>query len=159
MTMERVRIERSYKQPVERVWRMWTTPAGIEKWWGPDGFKTTVQHMDVRAGGTFEMVMSAVGKEQIEFVKKAGVPAENRMLGKYTIVDVNARLAWTQLVDFIPGKEPYDTLTDVTLVSTVNGGTKVVVAIERMHDDHWTNMAKMGWENELGRLEQALEET
>ncbi|MBE1582928.1 SRPBCC domain-containing protein [Nonomuraea angiospora] len=33
-----VRIERAYAATPEHVWRLWTTGAGIESWWSPDGF-------------------------------------------------------------------------------------------------------------------------
>ena len=46
-------IDRTLKASVEKVWRMWTTKDGLEKWWGPEDFSSTVRHLDVRAGGRF----------------------------------------------------------------------------------------------------------
>lgn len=51
-------IRRTFDAPRERVWAAWTDPAEVDQWWGPDGFSTTTDAMDVTPGGvwTFEMV-------------------------------------------------------------------------------------------------------
>ena len=46
-----IALERFYDAPVETVWELWTTKAGIESWWGPAGFSTEVTAIDVRPGG------------------------------------------------------------------------------------------------------------
>ena len=38
----RLTLERTYRAPLEKVWELWTTKAGIESWWGPDGFTVEV---------------------------------------------------------------------------------------------------------------------
>jgi uncharacterized protein YndB with AHSA1/START domain len=43
-------IDRNLRASVDKVWKMWTTKEGLEKWWGPEGFSSTVSHLDVRAG-------------------------------------------------------------------------------------------------------------
>ena len=43
--------------PRELVWETWTNPHHLEKWWGPNGFRTTVQEMDVRVGGKWNLTM------------------------------------------------------------------------------------------------------
>src|SRR5436305_8401291 len=32
------RLERTYAATPEEIWELWTTAAGIESWWAPDGF-------------------------------------------------------------------------------------------------------------------------
>ena len=39
------------------VWQMFTDPAHLPHWWGPRGFTTTIQEMDVKPGGTWRLVM------------------------------------------------------------------------------------------------------
>jgi hypothetical protein len=34
---------------------------------------------------------------------------------------------------------------------------RVVLTIDAMHDEHWTKMAVMGWESELGKLAKLLQ--
>jgi uncharacterized protein YndB with AHSA1/START domain len=48
---------RLFDDPRDLVWRMWTEPEHIRHWWGPRGFTTTIQEMDVRPGGTWLFVM------------------------------------------------------------------------------------------------------
>lgn len=43
--------------PRKLVWQMWTDPAHVARWWGPRGFTTTIQRMDVEPGGVWRFVM------------------------------------------------------------------------------------------------------
>jgi uncharacterized protein YndB with AHSA1/START domain len=43
--------------PRELVWKVWTDPGHIGKWWGPNGFTTTTYSMDLRPGGVWRYVM------------------------------------------------------------------------------------------------------
>jgi uncharacterized protein YndB with AHSA1/START domain len=48
---------RTFAAPRELVWAAWTDPAHVARWWGPRGFTSTVSRMEVRAGGTWQLVM------------------------------------------------------------------------------------------------------
>lgn len=48
---------RTVAAPRELVWRVWTDPQHVLKWWGPSGFSTTTTSMDVRAGGHWHFTM------------------------------------------------------------------------------------------------------
>jgi len=50
-TQDAVVLERTFKAPVEVVWRMWTDPHHFAAWYGPPGAAVTVAEMDVRVGG------------------------------------------------------------------------------------------------------------
>lgn len=50
-------VSRIFDAPRELVWEAWTDPRHVVHWWGPDGFTTTIAKMDVRPGGTWELVM------------------------------------------------------------------------------------------------------
>jgi uncharacterized protein YndB with AHSA1/START domain len=50
-------ISRVFNAPRELVWRAWTDPKQIVKWWGPRGFSTTIEEMEVRPGGAWKLVM------------------------------------------------------------------------------------------------------
>jgi uncharacterized protein YndB with AHSA1/START domain len=43
--------------PRALVFKMWTQPQHIAKWWGPKGFTNTIHEMDVRVGGVWRFVM------------------------------------------------------------------------------------------------------
>jgi uncharacterized protein YndB with AHSA1/START domain len=150
-----IRIERTFKATVEEVWDLWTTKNGIESWWGPEGFVTEVRTIDLRPGGELDYNMIAVAPEQVEFLKKAGMPATTPSRVTYTEVVPQRRLAYLSRADFIPGVEPYELMTTVEL-SQLADGVRMVLTFDAMHDEYWTNMARMGWESELGKLEQVL---
>lgn len=48
---------RIFHAPRELVFKLWTDPEHIGKWWGPKGFTNTIFEMDVRAGGHWRHVM------------------------------------------------------------------------------------------------------
>jgi uncharacterized protein YndB with AHSA1/START domain len=50
-------ITRVVDAPRELVWQAMTDPQQVIHWWGPKGFTTTIQEMDVRPGGTWKQVM------------------------------------------------------------------------------------------------------
>ena len=41
----------------DKIWSAWTDPEKVAKWWGPAGFKSTVEELDVRDGGMFRVIM------------------------------------------------------------------------------------------------------
>ena len=50
-------ITRVFDAPRELVWEAWTNPEHVVKWWGPRGFTTTIEEMNVRPGGVWKHVM------------------------------------------------------------------------------------------------------
>lgn len=50
-------ITRTFDAPRELVWNAWTDPKQVVKWWGPTGFSTTIEVMDVKPGGVWKHVM------------------------------------------------------------------------------------------------------
>ena len=148
-------VERMLKATPEKVWSMWTTREGLERWWGPEGFSVQVLHIDVRVGGHFELMMKTDVPEIIAALEAGGMDATHRLRGDYTVVEPNRQLVYTNLVDFVPGVAPYKATTHVELTA-VSGGTRIAVTNDVMHDPMWTERARLGWEQELGKLERAL---
>lgn len=151
----RITLERTYRAAIEDVWDLWTTKAGIESWWGPDGFSVTVRKLDLRPGGELHYAMTATAPPQIEFMKKAGMPLTTEAKATYAEVSPPRRLAYTHLADFIPGVEPYAVAHLIELSPTADG-VRMVLTFDAMHDEEWTKRAVMGWEMELGKLAKAL---
>jgi uncharacterized protein YndB with AHSA1/START domain len=50
-------LTRTLNAPVDLVWEAWTNPEHIANWWGPDGFTNTINHMDMKPGGEWSLVM------------------------------------------------------------------------------------------------------
>jgi uncharacterized protein YndB with AHSA1/START domain len=151
----RVMLERTYKAALQDVWDMWTTREGIESWWGPDGFSVKVRKLDLRPGGELHYDMTATAAPQIEFMKKHGMPLTTECKLTYSEVSPPRRLAYTHLADFIPGVESYRVAHLIEL-TPLGDSVRMVLTFDAMHDDEWTNRAKMGWEMELGKLAKAL---
>ena len=148
---DRIRIERVYESAVETIWELWTTPEGIESWWAPDGFTVKVQKLELKPKGELVYTMTASGSEQIEFMRNAGMPLTTESHKTFTVVRPNTRLAYLSLVDFVPNHKPYEFLTVVDLTET-DGRTRVVMTVDRMHDEVWTQRLVAGRENELNNL-------
>jgi len=155
MTKKKLTIERTFDAPLEDVWELWTTKEGLESWWGPEGFKTTVHEIDVRVGGLLLYAMTATAPDQIGFMQRAGMPLTTEQRVTYAEVVPQRRLRYTSVADFVPGVAPYDVETLVELHASAQG-VRLVLTIDAMHDEQWTTMAVMGWQSELGRLAQVL---
>jgi len=155
-TRPKLTLERTFRAPIREVWELWTTREGVEAWWGPDGFSVEVRSLELRAGGDLVYVMSAVAPEQIDYMKKAGMPVTTQHSLTFTEVSPLRRLAYRNIVDFVPGVEPYQIVTLLELAEVEGGGTRLVLTFDAMHDDRWTQLARMGHESELDRLEQLL---
>ncbi len=52
-----LRISRLLRAPRELVWQVFTQPEHIVNWWGPNGFTNTIQTMQVRPGGVWDLTM------------------------------------------------------------------------------------------------------
>jgi uncharacterized protein YndB with AHSA1/START domain len=50
-------ISRVVDAPRELVWQAWTDPKHVVRWWGPKGFTTTIEKMEVKPGGVWKHVM------------------------------------------------------------------------------------------------------
>lgn len=50
-------ICRTFAAPRELVWKAWTDPNHVGRWWGPAGFTTTTHVMDFRPGGSWRYTM------------------------------------------------------------------------------------------------------
>lgn len=55
--LTRVSIVREFDAPRALVWKMWTDPAHVAVWFGPEHFTMPVVRMDVRPGGAIQMAM------------------------------------------------------------------------------------------------------
>ncbi|CAM3776299.1 SRPBCC family protein [Smaragdicoccus niigatensis] len=148
-------IERIYNAAPERIWDLWTTAAGIESWWAPDGFEVRVDELDLRPGGELRYVMTATGPDQVAFMNSVGLPLSTSSRKYFTAIENEALLAYDTVVDFVPGRAEYRHRTTVTL-TPFSSGTRVVMTIEPMHDDEWTERIVAGRGNELDNLGVAL---
>ena len=85
-------LERFIDVPRELVWRAWTTPEHLKKWFTPVPWSTVDCEIDLRPGGLFRTVMRS--PEEQEFPN----------VGCYLEVVENERLTWTNTL--LPGFRP-----------------------------------------------------
>ena len=148
-------IQRNYAASIEEAWALWTTKAGIESWWGPEGFKVTVTSLDLHPGGNLIYLMTAVAPAQVAFMKQAGMPLTSECKVTYTEVSPPNRLAYKTLTDFVPGVAPYEVATVVDLITAADG-VKITITFDAMHDDIWTERARAGHESQMRKLDLLL---
>lgn len=151
----RIVIERSYEASIGDVWELWTTKEGIESWWGPEGFTTKVHELDLRPGGVMRYAMTAVDPAQVAFMKQAGMPLTTEAALTYTEIVPGKSISWSHKVDFVPGVAPYEAGNKVEFFA--EGKTvRMVVTLDPMHSDEWTQRAVMGWESQFGKLNRVI---
>lgn len=81
-------LQRVIRAPQHELWRAWTEPALLERWWTPAPTITRVDVLDVRPGGAFVTRMSDDG---VEFVPHTD--------SVFLVVEPGSRLVWTNALD------------------------------------------------------------
>jgi uncharacterized protein YndB with AHSA1/START domain len=149
------RLERMYNAPAEFIWELLTTAAGLEEWWAPDGFETRVSELELRPGGQLRYTMTATAPEQVAFMRDTGNPLSVELRKTFAEVAPPARLAYRSLIDFVPDHEPYEHLTIIDIVPA-GDRTQVVMTVDPLHDETWTQGYRAHRCNELDNLEAAI---
>ena len=93
-------FERTFDATREQVWKAFTDPELVPRWWGPHGTTATVAEMDVRPGGKWRYISRAADREDVAFY------------GEYLEVDPPAKVAYTFRWE---DPDPEDQETVVTL--------------------------------------------
>jgi len=146
---------RNFKTTKERLFKAWTDPDQLAKWWGPEGFDVTVTSLDLRPGGDLLYRMTAVAPEQVAFMKRAGMPLTTNCKITFTEVSPPRRLAYKTLADFVPGVAPYEVAT-VVVLQPAAAGVKLTITFDAMHDVIWTERARAGHESQMRKLDALL---
>ena len=149
------RLERTYDAPAELIWELLTTAAGLEEWWAPDGFESRVSELELRPGGQLRYTMTATAPEQVAFMQNTGNPLSVELRKTFTEVAPPARLAYLSLIDFVPDHEPYEHLTTID-IEPAGDRTNVVMTLDPLHVETWTQGYRAHRGNELDNLEAAI---
>lgn len=54
-------IKRIVDAPLERVWKAWTDPAQVQRWWGPKDYTSPSCKLDLRVGGRYLLTITESG--------------------------------------------------------------------------------------------------
>ncbi|WP_222559640.1 SRPBCC domain-containing protein [Caenibius sp. WL] len=146
-------IERTYKAAPEELWALWTTREGFESWWGPEQFRADVHRIEARQGGALHYDMVADTPAMVAMMKDIGEPASTACKGTFSEFRPHERLVLTQIIDFLPGVQPYDSRIEVDFIPASSGHTRMVVTLSQMHDAQTTQMQREGFTSQLSKLD------
>ena len=150
-----ITFERSYQASVLDLWDLWTTKQGFESWWGPRGFRVDVHTIEPRVGGALVYDMIAVGREEIEFMKKTFAGVAHATRGSFTQVVPHERLELVHVIDFVPGQRPYENRMRVEFFAE-GKMARMVIAAEAHATSEWTQASRMGMESQLTKVPAVL---
>ena len=141
-------LNRAYPVAPEKVWRAWTDPEALKRWWGPGGRDNgvSVAELDVRVGGRFRIVFG--GKQgndhEVTGIYVVVQPCRNSRAGKLSFT-------WTW-----PRTTP-ERESVVTIVFKAAGkGTELEFKHEQLHDESVRDGHKRGWTESLAKLDEYL---
>ena len=91
---EQILITREFDAPKHLVYKAWTTPELVRRWWAGRRGEMTVADIDLRVGGAWRYVMIADGGFEVAFH------------GEYRAIVPEERLLFTEVFEGMPGSEP-----------------------------------------------------
>lgn len=97
-------ITREFNAPQRLVWKAYTTPELIKRWWSGDKGTVTSAEVDLRVGGHWRYVMTANEGFEVAF------------RGEFRAVDPEHRLVNTEIFEGIPDPDEHAGLVTVALV-------------------------------------------
>jgi uncharacterized protein YndB with AHSA1/START domain len=132
-------VTRLIEAPRSSVFKAWTQPEHVARWWGPQGFTTIGYQMDIRVGGTFRFGMrSPQGKELWK-------------TGTYREIIEPERIVFTFTWDDPDGQPGHELVTTVTFAEQ---GVKTLLTLRQAdfetvasRDDY-----RIGWTSCLERF-------
>jgi uncharacterized protein YndB with AHSA1/START domain len=98
-TDRQILITRKFEAPKHLVYKAYTTPELIKRWWGGDRGEVTLAEVDLRVGGKWRYVMTANGGYEVGFH------------GEYREIVPNERLVFTETFEGMPEGEALNIVT------------------------------------------------
>ena len=142
MNETELHLERLIAAPPERVYALWTDPALLVKWWGPEGHDVPASALDVRPGGKWRTTMrSPEGKT-------------HTVSGIYRVLDPPKRLVFTWAWENEQGQRGHETEVSVTFTAAP-GGTRLVLLQKEFESVNARDLHNTGWSSALNCLEKA----
>ncbi len=142
-TDTQILITREFAAPKHLVYKAWTTPELIKRWWHANRGEVTLVEVDLRVGGKWRYVMIAQGDFEVGFH------------GVYHELVENERIVSTEVYEGMPDAEAVNTLT----LAEKDGRTTVRILVQhekREHRDaHIESGMEDGMQDAMDLLEQA----
>jgi uncharacterized protein YndB with AHSA1/START domain len=149
-------ITRTFDAPRELVWKAWSDPAHVMRWWGPKGFTTPVCKMDFRVGGTwFSCMRSPEGQDFWGIgVYQEIVPME-RIVTTDSFADEKGNVVPASHYG-MEGDIPLEMLITVTFEDIGDGKTKMTLTHAGLPAGEHQTGANQGWNESFDKLAEEL---
>jgi len=144
-------IEREFDAPRDRVWRAWTEPDLIMRWWGPKGFTAPSARISLRIGGSYLYCMRSPERKDYwttGFFHEI-VPFE-RIVATQHFADEKGNVVSATSYGMNPGF-PMEMLLTVIL-EDVAGKTKLTLRHAGIPPGEDMEGARQGWNQSLDKL-------
>jgi uncharacterized protein YndB with AHSA1/START domain len=140
---EQVLITREFDAPKDLVYKAFTTPELVKRWWSAKRGEVTVAEIDLRVGGKWRYAMvTSDGGFEVAFH------------GEYREIVPNERIVSTEVFEGMPDAEALNTMT----LTEVDGRTTLTILVEHMskehRDAHIESGMEAGLQDALDLLEQ-----
>jgi uncharacterized protein YndB with AHSA1/START domain len=116
-TDEQILITRAFDAPRSLVWKAWTTPELVRRWWHAKRGEMTVAEIDLREGGRWRYAMVTPDGMEVAFH------------GVYREVVPEERLVSTEVYEGVPNGEEGATLNTATFAEA-DGRTTLTILVE-----------------------------
>jgi uncharacterized protein YndB with AHSA1/START domain len=131
---EQILITREFDAPRHLVYKAWTTPELVRRWWSANRGEMTVAEIDLRVGGAWRYVMVTPDGYEVAFH------------GEYREIVPNERIVSTEVYEAMPEGEALNTLT---FAETEPGRTTVTLLVEHANKEHRDTHVNSGMEDGL----------
>lgn len=147
-------VETIFDAPVEKVWQVWTEPASIQKWWGPNHYSAPIVQNDLRVGASFLYAMkSPKGQVTWNTGKYTEITLHKKIVSLMSFSDETGT-AITAKAAGLPGNWR-DELT-VTVDFIAQGPRTKVRVQEEGIPLLMSLFARLGWEQQFVKIEKLL---
>jgi len=159
-------FKRVFDAPRETVWKYWTTPELVKKWWGPEHFYAPSIKADFRIGGKYVYAMH--GPAETEWDKdmysageyKEIVPMEKLVVTDYFSDENGNKIDPTDAG--MPDGMPDEMLVTVLFEDVEDGKTQLSIVYhpenEAMYDAMIKTGMNEGWNSSLEKMAAAMQE-
>jgi uncharacterized protein YndB with AHSA1/START domain len=106
-------VVRDFDAPKHLVYKAWTTPELVSRWWPSRRGRMTVAEIDLRPGGAWRYVMIAEGGFEVAFH------------GEYREIVENERIVNTEIFEGLPEGDSPPTLNVITFTELEDGRTRL----------------------------------
>jgi uncharacterized protein YndB with AHSA1/START domain len=135
-------ITREFDAPARLVYRAWTEPELVRRWWSGDRGEMTSAEIDLRVGGTWRYVMTANAGFEVAFH------------GEYREIVPAERVVSTEVFEGMPDAEALDTIT----FTEADGRTTVRMLVQHSCQEHRDAHINSGMEEGMQESMAHLEE-